>query len=639
MINLFDMKLPENMSKIVGKIYNGQKDDEGRPHGSGVMEYYTKTDNKYKYEGHFEHGVRSGYGVWHESIRLIREYEPWEWAQMGEYDSAGRLNHPNTKPGPYKEVTESWQKKFSGWWVNDDAVHNLKGRQYADWHLENIESEKLLNYLIDFRAVRKMSASAASVLKESNDPYERYAYGVWLWANRKDSEALKSAFEIFTESADLGIADALQMISRMYFLGEVYNEQTGKFELNHTLSKELDKQSIEKGSLLARLRHNKNMFYGSSGIEADRAAAIAEAELEAAHYDGSIYWTEHLGWFFELEGETEKAIKAYEKCIINGYYAPIFDLALIYLEKGDEEYYESLMKVGMQLGVPDCCILGFEKEGDWESLDEDDKLATYHKLKENLPKGVSQGSGYCAYFLTDAFLNGKFGFGIDLIEGKIYADIALTNGFNDAASLVIKAAETLNDPEFISDEELLKLRMEALRYGVEEQLDYIIRNKETFVAMGYGDDIETVWLPMWKRKHPETKEQISPSVIIIRPSGVASIIEADIFSMSYREMGQLIDAEGVEAIHFSEPLNRITKVCKLNGYHIAMYIDRNGYAKNLADNTIGTLLYGTGTEIRGDVIILLEDNRYDTYSFNFKEDIETVLSEISNISGGLLRIN
>lgn len=95
------MKLPENLSKIVGKKYTGQKDDEGRPHGHGVMEYLTKTDKKYKYEGHFEHGV------WHESIRFIREYEPWEWAQMGDYDSAGRLIRPNTKPGPYKEATET----------------------------------------------------------------------------------------------------------------------------------------------------------------------------------------------------------------------------------------------------------------------------------------------------------------------------------------------------------------------------------------------------------------------------------------------------------------------------------------------------------------------------------------------------
>ena len=33
------MKLPENMSIITGRKYNGSYDDEGRPHGYGIMEY------------------------------------------------------------------------------------------------------------------------------------------------------------------------------------------------------------------------------------------------------------------------------------------------------------------------------------------------------------------------------------------------------------------------------------------------------------------------------------------------------------------------------------------------------------------------------------------------------------------------
>lgn len=241
------------MSKIVGRKYTGQKDDDCRPHGHGIMEYATRTDKKYKYEGHFEHGVRSGYGVWYESIRLIREYEPWEWAQMGDYGSAGMLIHPNTKPGPYKEVIDSWVVKFRGWWKNDDAVHSLKDKKYADWSQENIEGEKLLSNLIDFRAVRKMPQSTASEFMDSDNPYERYAYGVWLWVSRKDDEALKTAFQIFEASADAGIADALRMLSRMYFLGEAYDEKTGKFVLDRTLSKELNEQALENGASLPDL--------------------------------------------------------------------------------------------------------------------------------------------------------------------------------------------------------------------------------------------------------------------------------------------------------------------------------------------------------------------------------------------------
>ena len=632
------MKLPENMSKIVGKTYTGQKDDEGRPHGHGVMEYLTSGEKKYKYEGHFEHGVRSGYGVWHETIRLIHEYEPWEWVQMGDYDSAGRLIHPNTKPGPYKEVVDSWVEKFRGWWRNDDAVQDFRGKKFGEDKFEFTEDKAFLSHFLDFRAVRKLPGSIISKLYIAKEPYARYAYAAWLWASNQDSHSLKTVFRIFEDSARAGVPDAIQMMSRMYYLGEAYDEETGKFVMDRKLSQELTVQAIEKGSILAKLRNNKNLFFGTSEVEENRAAAIAEAERESsAIFSETILWTEQLGWFYEIEGEREKAFKAYEKCIINGYYAPIYDLALMYLEDGDEDYYKTLMKIGIELEVPDCRILGMENEFRWESLSGDERLAIYRQMKRNLPIGIAQGSGVCAYILADALLNGKFGYDIDLRMGKEYAEIALTNGYNTAANLVIEAAETLDDPEFMSDDDLLRLRYDALRYGIEEQLDYVIRNKETYIEMGYGDQIEKIWMPLWKKNHPQPKTQVSPSVIIIKPSGIASVVEADIFCMSYREMAQLIGADGLDAVHFSDPLTKITEACKLKNYKVAMYVDRNGYAKDLEDNAIGTILYGRGSEMRGAVIICLEDNRYDTYSFHFQEDIENVLAEISKLTKGLVR--
>ena len=445
----------------------------------------------------------------------------------------------------------------------------------------------------------------------------------------------KTAFRIFEESARAGIADALQMMSRMYYLGEVYDDKSEKFVMDRKLSQELTSQAIGKGSILAKLVHNRNIFFGTTEVVADPQSAIAEAECESSVFSESILWTYQLGWFYEIEGKREKAINAYEKCIINGYYAPIYDLALMYLEDGDEDYYETLMKIGIQLGVPDCRILGMENEYRWESLSGDERLAIYRQLKKNLPEGIAQGSGVCAYVLADALLNGKFGYDMDLRMGREYADIALTYGYNEAANLVIEAAETLDDPEFMSDEDLLKLRYDALRYGIEEQLDHVVKNKDAYIEIGYGDEIEKVWMPLWKKKHPEAKTQVSPSVIIIRTSGAASVMEADVFAMSYREMRQLIGAEGLDAVHFSDPLNQITKVCRFRGYHLAMYVDRDGYAKDLPDNATGTILYGTGAEIRGDVIIALEDNKYDTHSFHFKEDLDNVFDEISRLTGGL----
>ena len=599
------MRLPENPSKITRTIYTGQKDDEGRPHGHGVMEYATTTDKKYKYEGHYEHGVRSGYGVWSESVRYIKEYEEWEWVQMGEYDSAGRLIHPNTKPGPYKEVVDSWDEKFRGWWRNDDAVQDFLGKKYAEDDLDFTEDAKFLSRFHDFVAVRKLAMPLVSKLWNSTAPYARYGYGVWLWAMRKDETSLKTAFQIFEESARAGIADAIYLLSRMYYLGEAYDENAGKFVMDRKLSMELLAQAIEKGSIIAKLRRNRMLYLGTAEVEADIAAAIAEAERESsAIFSESILWTERLGWLYEMEGETEKAVKAYDKCIANGYYPPIFDIALIYLQNGDDEYYETLMEIGRKLGVPDCYLQGFEYESCWDELDDDDKKKIHAQLKRNLPEGVNKGSGYCALILADALLNGKYGYDIDLDKGMAYADVAVTYGFNTGYDLLIEAAETLHDPTFMSEDEILKLKYDALRYGLDKYLDDVT-----------------------------PKTQINPTAMIIQPSGIVSFVEADIFMMSYREMAQLIDAEGLDAVHFSEPLNRITKACKFKGYQLAMYTDREGYAKDLPDNAVGTILYGRGYEIRGAVIIALEDNKYDTHSFHFKEDLDNVFNEISNMTG------
>ena len=637
------MKLPANLSKIVGKTYKGQKDDEGRPHGNGVMEFFTQSEKKYKYEGHFEHGVRTGYGVWYENIQLIHEYEPWEWAQMGDYDSVGRLIHPNTKPGPRKEVRNYWDEKFRGWWRNDDAVQDFRNKKYGEDEFEFTEDKSFLSHFHDFRAVRKLPVSIVSKFSIAQEPYARYAYAAWLWASNQDSHSLKTVFSILEDTARAGIPDAFQLLSRMYYLGEAYDVKTDKFIMDRELSKELHARAIEKGSILAKLRRNKNLFYGTPEVEAEPDAAIAEAERESsAIFSESILWTEQLGWYYQSEGEYEKAIKAFEKCIANGYFSPLFDLAVIYLNEDDKEYYDyeyykTLMKVGIRLGVPECHILGIEREPQWDSLEDYEKNQLHSQLKKNLEEGISMRSGYCAYTLADMYLNGKLGFNINFGLGKEYADIAVTYGYNEAFNLLIEAAETLQDPEFMTEEELLRYRILALRYGIDEQLDYVIRNKETYIEMGYGDEINKVWMPLWKKNHPEAKTQVSPSVIIIQPSGVASVIEADVFCMSYREMSQLIDAEGLDAVHFSESLNKITKACRFRGYQVAMYADRNGYAKDLADNAIGTMLYGTGAEIRGAVIIALEDNKFDTHSFHFQEDLDKAFAAISDLTGGLIR--
>ena len=83
---------------------------------------------------------------------------------------------------------------------------------------------------------------------------------------------------------------------------------------------------------------------------------------------------------------------------------------------------------------------------------------------------------------------------MDLDKGMGYADVAVTYSCNSAYNLMIEAAETLQAPEFMTENEILLLKYEALRHGLDEYRDDVLRNKDAYVAMGYGDEIEKIWI-------------------------------------------------------------------------------------------------------------------------------------------------
>ena len=132
------------------------------------------------------------------------------------------------------------------------------------------------------------------------------------------------------------------------------------------------------------------------------------------------------------------------------------------------------------------------------------------------------------------------------------------------------------------------------------------------------------------------KTDIEPMVIVIWPTGHLDIEKADVFKMrSYREMGQaLIGADGLDAVHNSPLLQAVAEKAELE-QPLVMYVDRDAQAKDLPDNAIGTLLYGHG-EVRGPIIICLQDKRHDCRSFTKLEDIVDTYTQIDIHCGGLL---
>ena len=656
------MKLPAD-KLIIKKSYHGYSDENDLPHGYGRMEYFTSKGHQFTYEGMFVHGKRHGYGRWYSLCRVENPQQPWEWYQEGDYDSAGRLIAPKHKSGSYEKYINSWFEDYAGWWVNDNPKHEPMPETVDSEEFAITHDKDFLRHFLNQKEIRALSWSMVEKLRRSDDPYGKYGYAQWLYRTHLDKESLKTATNYFKYASENGVADALQMLSKMYYHGEAYDDEKDTLVFDRNLSSTLNELAIERGSELAKLIRNYNLFYGKGNLVSDRKAAIAEAEREAKSSDASIMWTEQLAWFYDDEGMRDKAIAAYEKCIDNNYYIPIANLAFLYEGQGKNEYYKMLMEEGIRQGVAECFVLGIEQQTSWDELNDEERNTIYINLKHNLRKGITMGDGFCAYALAFSLMCGEMGFTQDISKAiKVAREgVALRN-----TNCCMLLADIMTEPQFadcipegvqFSSEEALQMLLMALRYDYEDALDKVIENSELYAAMGYGDEIESVWRPVWEKAHllsngdaescdeDETeyelddvceKSEIVPTVLVIHPSGFVDFVDADLSSMSFAQMAKLIDAEGLDAVHFSNALTSITKACSLDK-QVVMYVDSNGVAKGLDDNPVATMLYGKAHEIRGAVIIAMEDDKYNSCSFDTEEDVENVFDEIYEFTGGLLR--
>lgn len=517
-------------------------------------------------------------------------------------------------------------------------------------NLEIGNNREYLRLFMDKRNMYRLSPEMVEKLRNSEDPYGRYGYGCWLVATRPDGdESLKEAQKHFTYASENGVADAKQKLSFLHYYGEIYNESKGIFEKNNIMALILNVDAQDEGSEEAKMNNCFDLYMGNL-VPANTELAIQRCKAGEAEPDASILWTEQLGWFYELEGRMDEAVRKYEQCIEGGLYTVYFDLAMMYREQGDMEKYQFLMEKGIEKDVAACMIYGFEHEEDWDELSPEQQEETHQRLKRNLYRGVELGNGQCAYVLAFYLMNGVMGFKRDMLEGLRIVDLGIKYRNSFCCELAIDNIPALDAKD------ILTLQLKALRYGYTEIVEDVMKYAEAYEEMGHGDEIRNIWEHEWEKMLKEreasaadepaeepleplpvlTRTEINPTVLVIHPSGYTDFVEADVYPMSFRQMGELIGAESLDAVHFSDALTKITKSCRLLK-NVAMYVDRDAVAKDLPDNAVGTMLYGRGYEIRGAVIIALEDSRYDSHSFDIEEDIESVYDAIDDLTGLLRR--
>ena len=149
--------------KIIKLEYTGPLDENGLPHGKGVMLYMVEPDpkdtykgkNNLRYKGEFVHGLRHGDGDLHALGLIHNPVSEYEWYSEGDYDGCGRLIHPSNAAGTWEPHVQCWYPYFEGTWQDDMPLKSRWGSKISKSDMEyiiNSRYDKLVNnFYFDFR--------------------------------------------------------------------------------------------------------------------------------------------------------------------------------------------------------------------------------------------------------------------------------------------------------------------------------------------------------------------------------------------------------------------------------------------------------------------------------------------------------
>ena len=549
-------------------------------------------------------------------------------------------------------------------------------------HFQITHDETFLRQFRDKNSTLHHTDEEVALLRqasEQGDLYAKYAYGRWLYFANPHEGAIREAEELlFATIVEIPDSEAAYAMMIRYGETEVTHPPLMDIEayLDHC------SRALQRGSILGVIMDAKNRLSGQF-CDAEPHQVVKEMEtLLADAPDSAPAWHRILGYAYEELDRRDEAISQYEQAIAQGDLQSYSALAFLYYNRGNIALYEEIMEEGTEQGSVDCFFykaLCYEQEG-FESLEESEQQHEHQIIDQRLRRGLALGDGFCGYLLWRNHYYGELGFEeTDLVATLPFlrrgCELYDTWSMTQLADIMEDASQPIPNEMRLTATEIAELRLKVARHNPddEEALVKLQSVSDPAFLLKYKQEFDDFWIPKFQQladiPHPligfeddedelddeelddedEVDEEdyegdeeltpIDPSVILIWPSGHLEVVEADVSQMkSYREMAQeLIRADGLDAVHFSPALTHVKEDAGLS-MNVAMYVDRDANAKGLPDNAIGTILYGQGQEIRGPIIIALEDQRYDCYSFTTLDDLVDTYNAINDVCGGLLII-
>ena len=466
----------------------------------------------------------------------------------------------------------------------------------------------------------------------------QYAYARYLYIVRPNDDSVKEADKYFKEAEKAGFADAIQAQSTMLLDG-----QYGLVDYEE--AHQMTKKAVEKYSELGGRAYLNRVVFGNTfmGIKAEPQLAIDiikqmfDNESDDISVVNPVYY-ETLGDAYGQLGDKEKAKEYYMKAIEMGHIEAYGSYIMLHSENNttelQKEMYETMLDVGCSQDDPYSYVFraAFHMD-EYDNYDEDKQKEMTASIKEDLETASKLGNRIAPYLLGQAYYYSKYGFEQDntqawdwFIEGRHRDEC------NAYKMLAIMISEGDNPYEINDTDKLMEYcSIMALRTGDDDMLDVVVEGYRNGNFTDYAAEIERYYIPEYdSRPNDEDEEDEYDDegdyklIAIVKTNGKASIIEFDV-EEGWDEMPEFVGANRLDAIR-TQPLYDVSKQVGYTTDHVTGWVDNMGLMKDLMMNCIGRQLYPG--PIAGDMILTLEDAKYNPKSFESLSRLKKVLAAL-----------
>ena len=492
----------------------------------------------------------------------------------------------------------------------------------------------LQHFLTGWR-VKSLSPEMVDHLKAESqgNPYAAYGYGRWLSLVNPGGKCLKEAEILLTWAGSNGVQDANAALAQMYFDGRT--EADKAMPKMHAF---LMDTSYKAGSELAQVLTLENTLYGDYGFPCDPSlvADILQKHIEKHPECDTLYY-DLLGMALE-DTDPQAAEKAFRVNIDRGDNESYYSLASLYESAGDWDRACLVADEGARNGAVNCRRFKARmSQEDFLALSGEEQEALHKEISEGLDYAIAHHDRYACFLKGICLYYGNLGYTEDIIQALEPLERGCEMGHGNCFWLKSVILHELGRGG------VAKASLQAARLGDREQftLEQVARGYVSRELSNHAEEIEELWLKEYLKVNPEDEDsKDSRGMIAVYPQGFYYAMDVDDGeTLNLEALAEKVDARGFDVVHFSPVLSRITKALSLEGCHVAMLVDKDGYMKDLPDNMAGTIIYGQAQEIRGTVIFVLEDDK--TYSLMPMVGLQRVymfIQLLNAATGGLVRL-